>query len=174
MIFGLLTGIGWFAVTLAAQVISVRLVHPQNRAKATQRLFAIGLGATVLSLLLGCVLPIPPGNLLRGGCPMASLWGLLAYGGLFVLYMPFYYTAVASLSVQTIVSLSRQLNGSLTIAEARDQFAGREIVAKRLETMVDNGFLRPTPFGFALTSKGRVVAVFFLFLKNIWRLGPGG
>jgi hypothetical protein len=173
MILGLLAGLGWFFAFVAAQLIAIRLALPQNRPKATQRLFGIGAGAMVLSLILGCAI-LPPGNLVHGGWPMASLWGVLAYGSMFVLYMPFYYTVVASLSVQTIVSLSRQTDGSATITSIRDQFAGREIVAKRLETMVENGFLRRGPSGYELAPKGRFVAVFFSFLKQVWQLGPGG
>jgi hypothetical protein len=42
--------------------------------------------------------------------------------GFFVLYMPFYYTVVASLSVRTMVMLHRRPGARMPIAELREEF----------------------------------------------------
>jgi hypothetical protein len=145
MIAGWLAGSLWFALFLAANVAVVHWVPPEHKAWINQRLFLAGLAGTAISLwpAAGTL----QGTLLgHGGVAMAILWGVLAYVGLFVLYMPFYYTVMAS----------------------------RALVGQRLVTMATNGFLQPRGNDYALTSKGRRTAAAFVWLKRFWRLGAGG
>src|ERR1700741_2688687 len=104
----------------------------------------------------------------------SALGGILVYGGMLTLYLPFYYSIVASLSLQTIILLNEQANATLPIIGLRQRFSSRHFVAQRLETMTRNGFLVETKDGYCLTTKGRRVATTFLFFKRLWRLGAGG
>jgi len=173
MIAGWLGGLLWFALFLATNVAVAHWARPQRKARINQRLFLVGLVGTAISLWPAAV--ALRGTLLgHGGVAMAILWGVLVYVGLFVLYMPFYYTVMASLSVRTIVILHRRPDGRMSITELREHFVSRALVGQRLATMATNGFLLPRGDSYALTPKGRRTAAAFAWLKRFWRLGAGG
>jgi hypothetical protein len=173
MIIGLLGGPLWFALFFAANLAVVRWARPERKARINQRLFLAGLAGTAISLWPAAVLL--RGTLLgHGGVMMAVLWGVLGYIGLFVLYMPFYYTVMASLSVRTMVMLHRRPGDRMPIAELREAFGSRALVGQRLATMAANGFLVPRGHAYALSPKGRRTAAAFAWLKRFWRLGAGG
>jgi hypothetical protein len=94
--------------------------------------------------------------------------------GFFVLYMPFYYTVVASLSVCTMVMIGERPGARMPIAELREEFVSRRLVRQRLATMATNGFLIPRGDAYALSPKGRFTAAMFSRIKKLWRLGAGG
>jgi hypothetical protein len=173
MILGLLAGLLWFTLFLAAHLATVHWARAERKAKIGQRLFLAGLAGIAISLWPA--LAILQDSLLgHGGLPMAVLCGFLGYVGLFVIYMPFYYTVVASHSVRTMVMLHRRAGGRVPIAELRDEFASRPFVAHRLTTMTANGFLAARGGAYALTPKGRRTAAAFSWLKRFWRVGAGG
>jgi hypothetical protein len=173
MIVGWLAGSLWFALFLAANVAVVHWASPERKARINQGLFLAGLAGTAISLWPTAVML--RGTLLgHGGVGMAILWGVLAYIGLFVLYMPFYYTVMASLSVRTMVMLHRRPGNRISIAELREYFVSRALVGQRLVTMATNGFLQARGNDYALRPKGRRIAVAFAWLKRFWRLGAGG
>jgi hypothetical protein len=105
---------------------------------------------------------------------MAVIYGILVYVGLFVLYMPFYYTVVASLSVRTMVMVYGRPGARMPVAKLREEFVSKRLVGQRLATMTTNGFLVPRGDAYGLTRKGRVTAAMFSWLKKLWRLGAGG
>jgi hypothetical protein len=173
MIIGLLGGPLWFALFFAANLAVVRWAHPERKAQINQRLFLAGLAGTAISLWPAAALL--RGTLLgHGGVMMAILWGVLGYIGLFVLYMPFYYTVMASLSVRTMVMLHRRPGDRMPIAELREEFGSRALVGQRLATMATNGFLVARGRVCTLSPKGRRTAAAFAWLKRFWRLGAGG
>jgi hypothetical protein len=167
MTAGLVAGSVWFALFLLAHAAIVRRVPPVASARATQIAFVAGLAGTLAS-----VWTMAAGQT-AAALAGASLGGVLLYGGLFVLYMPFHYVVTASLSVRTAVMLGRH-GGALPLTALHDRFASRRLVGERLRTMVDNGFLRATPAGYVLTAKGRRTAQVFDCLKRLWKLGAGG
>jgi hypothetical protein len=173
MIIGLLAGLLWFVFFFAASLAGVRWARPERKARINQRLFLAGLAGTAISLWPAAVVlhGTPLGH---GGVMMAILYGILGYVGLFVLYMPFYYTVMASLSVQTMVLLHRRPGDHMPIAELREQFVSRGLVGQRLATMAANGFLVPRGDAYALSPKGRWTAAIFNWLKRFWGLGAGG
>jgi hypothetical protein len=173
MILGLLAGLLWFALFLVAHVAVFRWAPLESRARINQRLFVAGLAGIAIGLW-PAVAPLQGSVLAQGGLIMAVLWGVLGYAGLFVLYMPFYYTVVASLSVRTVIMLHEGPRHRIPIAELHEEFASRRLVGRRLATMTANGFLTDQVSGYALTSKGRSIATIFSWIKSFWRLGAGG
>jgi hypothetical protein len=127
-----------------------------------------------ISVFLTCHL-LAEGPVTHGGTVMGLLWGVLTLIGLFVLYMPFYYTIASSLSVRTLVLLAAQPNGRLPTAEVCERFVSRALIGHRLEIMRANGFLAATAQGaFSLTPKGRNLAGIFARIKRFWRMEAGG
>jgi hypothetical protein len=173
MILGILAGSLWFMLFFVAHLAVVHWTDFEAKARMNQRLFLAGLVGMVLSLWPAEA--VAHGSpLAQGGFLMAILCGILSYVGLFVLYMPFYYTVVASLSVRTMIMLLRRSGGRMPIAELREEFVSRRLLGERLATMATNGFLVARSDVYALSPKGRSVAMAFSALKRLWRLGAGG
>jgi hypothetical protein len=173
MILGLLAGLLWFTAFFAAHLAVIHWARPALKARLNQRLFLLGLAGIVVSLWPATA-AVCGSSLAHGGLIMATLWGILGYVGLFVLYMPFYYTIVASLSVRTMVMLHRRPDDRMPVAQLREEFGSRRLVGRRIATMAANGFLVERSHGYALTPKGRSVATIFSGIKRLWRLGAGG
>jgi len=173
MIVGLLAGLLWFALFFAAHLAVICWARSEIKARINQRLLLAGLAGIAISLWPASAV-LHGSALAHGGLIMAILCGSLTYVGLFVLYMPFYYTVVASLSVRTMVMLHRRLGARMPIAEVREEFVSRGLVGQRLATMATNGFLMDKGDGYALSSKGRLTSMIFSWVKQFWRLGSGG
>jgi hypothetical protein len=173
MILGLLAGLLWFALFFAAHLAAIRWARLESKARINQRLFLAGLAGITISLWPTTAV-FPDSPIAHGGFTMAVVWGILGYIGLFVLYMPFYYTVVASLSVRTMVMLHGRPDGRTPVAELREEFVSRRLVGQRLATMATNGFLIDLDNGYALSPKGRLTAMVFSWIKRFWRLGAGG
>lgn len=172
MILGAVAGFGCFLVFLVVQLAVLRTCPPHTWLGWNKRLAAGGL---LLALLA-------PGPLLRfcgeatltqGGWPLAAPWGALTFLGLFVLYMPFYYVVMTSLSVRTLLLLCEAGGRIERIAIAR-RFTDERFVTDRLETMLANGLLIRRNERYAITDKGAALARAALFVKALWKLGPGG
>jgi hypothetical protein len=172
VILGLLGGLAAFAIFFAVNLLIVRFCAADARPRWTQRALVSCAVALVAGLWLG-VIALQGSVVAHGGWLMGSVWGLLTYFGFFVLYMPFYYTIVASLSVQSIILIRRQPNGT-EIAELREQFASRRLIEQRLATMAINGFLARNNGSYTVTAKGRILGRAFSLIKKGWRLGDGG
>jgi hypothetical protein len=173
MIIGLLAGLLWFVLFFAAHLAAIRWAVSESKARINQRLLIAGLAGITITLWPTAA-ALGPSLLAHGGLIMGTLWGILTYVGLFILYMPFYYTVVASLSVRTMVMLHRRPDARMLMAELREEFVSRRLVGQRLATMAANGFLVRRGGAYALSPKGRSIATVFLCVKRFWKLGAGG
>jgi len=154
------SALAWIAAALIAHIVVFRLVRIERRARTLAVLFgaaAVAHLATVLASVDG----------------WRAAYGLLLIGCAFICYMPFYYTAAASQSVQMLIALAAARDG-LPADELRRIFAVEEVFAGRLDTLVSAGYLDRDADGYALAPKGRLVARCFQVVKTVWNLGPGG
>ena len=158
---GLISGVVWFAIFLIVHIALFHRKYIENSFPLIMRVFLSCLAGHTVTILAT-----------RGALP--AMYGLVAMACLFILYMPVYYTTVASLSIQTLILLRDADGQSLRITELRHHFASDTIVEGRLKTMVSNGYLSEAQDGYRVTPKGRFVARSFATLKEFWRLGPGG
>lgn len=148
----LLYGLIWFGAFVACQWTILALTRVERRGALTLALFAI---AVLCQATIG------------------GLVGALVMACLFVLYMPFYYTVAASLSVQTLILLLNA-GGRLDTSTLKSRFAAVGLVEGRLRTMRMNGYLLSDGERFCLTPRGRLIARRFEAIKRLWKLGPGG
>ena len=165
MLVGLLLGTGWFCAFVLAHVALFHFREVTKRFVIIARLF----GITVMADL-GSTWLVAGGE----GNVLGLLSGIVAMAALFVLYMPFYYTISASLSVRTLLVLDLAPAGRAPLDRLVERFASTEAVRERLETMAANGYLLREGEAYRLTQKGRWVARPFRAIKKVWRLGPGG
>lgn len=172
MIFGAIYGAAAFIAFFCVQMIFIRCLSPKQWLAWNKR--------CVLALLIIITATTGPMQGLLGSAWLASgswllgaLWGSLTFLCLYVLYMPFYFVVMTSLSVESLIMLDKA-GGSLRISRLQDRFTFEAFAADRFATMVRNGILRQTPDGYVVTEKGRQTIRPFLFIKSLWRLGAGG
>jgi hypothetical protein len=169
MLQGTTSGAIWFFIFLAIHVLWFHLVTVERCAKLILNVFGACFAAHVGTILMLDSGILPPGQILLRLC-----YGALIMGCSFVLYMPFYYTIATSLSVQTLIVLESAHTKATSVSDLRERFASAEIVGGRLNVMVANGYLTRQDGMYRVAPKGRMVAKVFGYLKEVWKLGPGG
>ena len=173
MEIGIAAGLGWFAIVFLIHLVVLWTTVPSVRPRISQMVFFFGIIGVLSSVVLLFSYP-GKSSVSNEALIFSALGGILVYGGMLTLYLPFYYSIVASLSLQTIILLNEQANATLPIIRLQQRFSSRHFVVQRLATMTRNGFLFERKDGYCLTTKGRRVATTFLFFKRLWRLGAGG
>ena len=128
--------------------------------------------AVILALFLVTTALVAGTLLIRSGV-VASVYGIVMMASAFVVYMPFYYTIDTSVSVRTMLELEAS-PGGLTREELVERYRLEWMVDRRLDTMVENGYLTRQSGGFALTPRGLQVAHVFRMIKKVANLGAGG
>jgi hypothetical protein len=159
----------WIVAFVMAQVCLVRCVAPRRRFKATLAVLGLAVAGNSLSVLAALV-----SNSATARALLNLFYADLALLCAFIVYMPFYYTIAASLSVQTMITLEAAPHGNTPLTLLQRQFASLSILEGRLESMAANGYLTRSGACYRLTGKGRVTARVFQWFKKCWRLGPGG
>ena len=165
---GIAVGLAWLAVIVLAHFIVLWTTAPSVRPRISQTVFFIGIVGILLTLVLLSA------EVSKTALAFYALAAMLTYGALLVLYLPFYYSVVASLSLQSLIMLNKQPDDSLPITELRERFASIQLVKKRMATMAANGFVTQHGNAYVLSAKGRFFASTFLWIKTFWKLGPGG
>ena len=172
MEIGLAAGLGWFAIVFLIHLIVLWTTVPSVRPRISQIVFLFGIIGVLSSVVI--LFSYFGSSVSNEALMFSALGGILVYGGMLTLYLPFYYSIVASLSLQTIILLNEKANAAIPIIKLRQRFSSRQFVLQRLATMTRNGFLVERNNSYCLTDKGRRVATAFLFFKRLWRLGAGG
>jgi hypothetical protein len=152
---------GWVAFATAGHFVVFHLFQVKHRARTVVCLWGLAL---IGYLWTGMVLEVDHWRVTYGGVVLFCA---------FILYMPFYYTISNSLSVQMLIRMEAAPY-DLSIEEVRQGFRLDEMLAGRLEILVVSGYLVQNGTRFAMTARARVLAQSFLFMKSLWRLGPGG
>ena len=173
LLIGSLAGGVWFPLFVAAHVGTFATRSVRNRSGTILLLF----GAAFLGALVSAALV--PVDVVLGSAPTSHRVQALLAAGLvmacgFVLYMPFYYTIVTSLSVQTVITIDEAPGHRLPLDALASPKVYDRIVRGRLDSMVQAGNLVRDGERFCATAKGRRTAGAFAMLKSIWKLGPGG
>lgn len=169
MLQGIVSGAIWFFLFLVVHVLWFHMAYVERCARLIMIAFACCLAGDA-----GTILAADFGVLSIDQVVLRVIYGTLVMGCLFIVYMPFYYTISTSLSVQTLICLEETQGRVLSVDELRQRFASTTIVAGRLNVMVANGYLTERAGKYSVTPKGRAIARFFGYLKEVWRLGPGG
>jgi hypothetical protein len=173
LLIGSLAGAVWFPLFVAAHVLTFATRPVRNRSATILLLF----GTAYLGALLTAGLA--PSDIVPGVAPsshrlLAVLAAALVMACGFVLYMPFYYTIVTSLSVQTIIAIDEAPGHRLPLDALASPKVYDRIVRGRLDSMVQAGNLVRDGERYRATTKGRRTAGIFAMLKSLWKLGPGG
>src|SRR5437773_3061192 len=165
MLQGIVSGASWSCIFLLVHVIWFHRVHVQDCFASIVKILALCIGGHV-GIVAALNWGLPVMNQILAGC-----YGLLVMACSFILYMPFYYTIVTSLSVQTLVLLHASPRHSLSLSELHQRFASKRTIEERMRIMVHNGYLKEQDGRYSATLKGHIVSRFFCALKELWRLG---
>lgn len=173
MLSGIVLGLVWFVLFLVLHVGLFHFFDIHDRFGTISKLFV---GAVACHLASSWVLAERGrlfGGLASGGV-LGAISGVVVLCSLFILYMPFYYTVDASISVRMLVEILGAPGHQLSMTQLRATVALEERLQQRLDTMAENGYLVWEGGGYRLTPKGRGVARVFRLIGKAWRLGPGG
>lgn len=168
----------WFFLFVLSHTVAFHIFNQYSRAKIisyTFKLAVIGLLSSILfcSKTTGFV----NGSGLNDHIVLFGyVNGLAIFVSLFILYMPFYYTISASLSVQSMIMISDNTLAKkpTELSWLREQFTSKKLIHDRLDLMIINGYIHASHERYYLSPKGRFIAEIFSKFKKIWRLGPGG
>lgn len=100
--------------------------------------------------------------------------GLGFYIFLWLGYCQFYFIIDRSISVRFMIEINNSPGGSLTFEELKKVYVPDYIFQRRLEHMVDNGYLELKNGKYRNTKKAKIEGRLFKFLKELLRLGIGG
>ena len=167
-LIGILVGVGWFLIYLAAQIVLFQLFDLRQRFSAMVALLVSFIGLAVLTTTALAYV-----NWLDRAA-LSAFSSMVTMASLWVVYMPFYYVIATSLSVRTLLTLSSAADGALPLEQLEALFASSTMLNARLVTMVAYRNVALQGTAFTVTTKGRVTATVFSGLKRLWRLGPGG
>lgn len=173
LLIGSLVGAFWFLAFVTAQVVIFAARPIRNRSAVIMLLFGCAVAAALLSAML------VPADLLAGITTrshrlLAVVAAVAVMVSAFILYMPFYYTIVTSLSVQTIVLIHEAPDHRLPLGTVASPTVYDQIVRGRLASMVQAGNLTRHGLRYVATAKGQRIGRVFAALKDLWKLGPGG
>jgi hypothetical protein len=168
MMVSLASACFWFGLYVVTKWTWLANRRVKDRGKLAVSLFAL-----FAVLQAATVVIFAAAHDLSDGLALSAITGLTSMGCMFVLYMPLYYTIATSISVQSLIEVSRR-GGQIPVERLYDMFASRQIVSTRLETMCRNGYLNRAGDAFELTFKSKRVVALFRAIKRIWKLGAGG
>jgi hypothetical protein len=100
--------------------------------------------------------------------------GAFMYWCLFAAYYQFFNMADNSVGVRCLIELSRVPGTGLTLEELKGPYSFETMVGRRLERLVEAGYLERDGKFYRCTAKGRATAVLMASLKAFLNLGPGG
>ena len=141
----------------------VRLLQPRRYAVVSVWLLCI-VGAVWMALAwtLGG---------LRGWILINSL---LWFGSLWVFYMEFSFIILRSVSIRTMVELAATPGQRLAAEELERRYGTDTMFDQRIESLVDNGYLRDHDGSLSLTSRGRWLASAFELVRRILNMHAYG
>lgn len=93
--------------------------------------------------------------------------GLILHILLYGTYVECFYYVDRPLTLRMLVEVLQAPGHTLTLHELQTRYSFREMIRSRLEAMVHNGYLLAEAQGYRLTSKGRVFAQGFLFIRKL-------
>lgn len=100
--------------------------------------------------------------------------GAFVYWCLFAFYYQFFNMADNSVGVRCLIELSRAPGRALSMAELRGPYSFDTMVGRRMERLVDAGYLERDGKQYRCRPRGRVAAALMRRLKALLNLGPGG
>lgn len=115
-----------------------------------------------------------PQNLKASGRAIGILNGLLVYTFLFMAYSMFYFLVDRGFSGRIMIEIERSPSQWLTRDEIPKLYSLEMVLARRLGEMVDIGRIEKVQERYYNTVAGSRAARVFLFVKEFFRIGPGG
>jgi hypothetical protein len=169
MIVAVGSGIAWFIFFIVAHISWAHALSDRHYGRIIQRCWML---AAIGSIITVGFLHNKywPHQLLS--CAFAECVTLLLLACAFITYVPFVFVISTSLSVDTLIVLERAA-GQLERAKLYGRFASTAAAQRRLEVMRTNGLVSPNT-NYQLTNKARRIAHFFSWMKQFWKLEPGG
>ena len=172
---GLMAAVLAFTVFFAAHAVLYRLVAIRRKLWVMLWLWAAG-GVLYLAFfqLLPADVTYLPAILAAPGGALTLLNGAFVYWCLFAAYYQFFNMADNSVGVRCLIELARAGEAGLTLEELKGPYSFETMVGRRLDRLVEAGYVERDGKLYCCLPKGRVAAALMTRLKAFLNLGPGG
>lgn len=170
LIKAIIAGLACSLLFLILHVLIFRYLRPEERFRTLVAIFF----SLVPVYAFAYVLVPPRQGIYSGHDVLEFLVGLFLYIFLFLGYCQFYFIIDRSISVRVMIEIEKSAVGSFNFDEIRQVYSFDRVLTRRLEHMVEDGYLKREADRYLNTRKGRFVAGLFSFLKDLIRIGPGG
>lgn len=172
---GLMAAVLSFAIFFAAHAVLYRVVAIRRKLLVMFGLWAAG-GFSYVALfrLLPADETYLPALLAAPADTVTLLNGAFVYWCLFAAYYQFFNMADNSVGVRCLIELSRAPATGLGLEELKGPYSFETMVGRRLDRLVEAGYLERAGAHYRCTAKGRVAATLLRRLKAGLNLGPGG
>lgn len=172
---GLLAAVLTFVIYLGAQAGLFHAVRIRRKLSVMLGLWVVG-GAVYAGFfaLLPADVAYLPRLLAAPGDAVTWLSGLFVYWSLFSGYYQFFNMADNSVGVRSLIELCRGPEGGMTLVELKRVYPYDAMLGRRLERLVEAGFLERAGGRYRCAPKGATAAKAVGALKAFLRLGPGG
>lgn len=172
---GLMAAVLAFTVFFATHSVLYRAVAIRRKLRVMLWLWAAG---GVLYVTFFRILPADatylPRILAAPGGPLTLVNGAFIYWCLFAAYYQFFNMADNSVGVRCLIELSRAPEQGLTLEELKGPYSFETMVGRRLDRLVEAGYLERDGKLYRCRPKGRMAAAVMTRLKAFLNLGPGG
>lgn len=187
MIKSIILGLICFAAFLALHALVFRILRPKERFSTLLLIFLALIPAYILLYALtpaGYLILAPLGPMGAPVIPLETVYkitrvinfmsGLVLYLFLFLGYCQFYFIIDRSISVRVMIEIQGTSKRMMSFDEIERAYPYKEILSRRLDHMVEGGYIINKDGYYALTGKGRLETRLFQFLKGFLKLGKGG
>ena len=172
---GLLAGALTFSIYLAAQIGLFHMVAIRRKLSVMLGLWVGGLAVYVgLFALLPADAVYLPRALAAPSDAVTWLSGAFVYWSLFSGYYQFFNMADNSVGVRSLIELCRGPEDGMALAELKRVYPYDAMLGRRMERLVEAGFLERAGGRYRCAPKGAAAARMVGGLKAFLRLGPGG
>lgn len=97
-----------------------------------------------------------------------ALNSVLVFGSLWVVYLDFLFILQRSVSIRTLVEVTKAAPRPVSAGELERLYAERELFDRRLDTMLAAGYLQQRSDGLTLTPRGRRLARAIVFTRGVF------
>ncbi len=168
MIAGIISAVLATALWISAQLLIMRLKPSERRFRAMLRGYL-----SSLPLVAVCYLLLQPHFPLLSS-PAEPVWmgwfhAYLLHLLLFFQYVHFFYHVERSVTVRMLVEILDSPGGAVSHDEINSRYSLDEMIVRRLDVMVENGFLLKRDGAYHNTAKGDLFARLVVLVSRTFR-----
>ena len=172
MLKGIVLSAGLISLWIAVHILVIQIFRPKLVFQMSTKLFAATIPLFFLIYLFTPAdLYVLPEQYCRASSVLGILNGLLVHFLLCYSWWQFFFPVDRSLTLRILVEYSRAPGGSLTYEHLRSIYSFDQIIERRMDDMLQNGYINDAGEGrYILTRQGELMAKAFLVFRKIFKV----